>query len=84
MLLAALAELGVVPPEDVRAAVLALDAYYIPTRYPDALDFADAAQTYGGAEARAAVQRADTRDRLGRSCARYRCRRLITHAENRG
>ncbi len=60
MLLAALGELGAMPPDHIRAAVLALDAYYIPTRYPDALDFADASQTYGATEARAALERADS------------------------
>ncbi|MGH7728400.1 MAG: HEPN domain-containing protein [Vulcanimicrobiaceae bacterium] len=58
-LLAALSDLGALPPGEVRVAVLALDAYYIPTRYPDALDFADAAAMYGAEEARAAVAQAD-------------------------
>jgi HEPN domain-containing protein len=59
ILLAALAEFEVVPPEDVRNAVFSLDAYYIPTRYPDALDFADAAETYNRAEAQFALKKTD-------------------------
>ena len=59
VLLRALGDLGVEIPETVRSAVLAADAYYLPTRHPDALDFADAAATFGPEEARAAVALAD-------------------------
>jgi HEPN domain-containing protein len=58
ILLSALAALGAHPPSDVRDAILAADAHYIPTRYPDALDFADAAMTFNASEARQAVERA--------------------------
>lgn len=59
VLIRALSELGNSPPKPIAGAVLALDAYYIPTRYPDALDFADAALTYGLQEARHAIETAD-------------------------
>ncbi len=59
ILLAALAEFGVAVPATVRDAALALDAYYLPTRYPAALDFADPAATFGRDEALRALARAD-------------------------
>ncbi len=59
VLLGALADLHVEIPTEIRSAVLAADAYYLPTRYPDALDFADAAETFGASEARTEVAHTD-------------------------
>ena len=42
VLLQALADLGESVPHDVTRAANALERHYLPTRYPDALDFADA------------------------------------------
>jgi len=39
--------------------VLAADAYDLPTKYPDALDFANAAETCGASEALTSVAHAD-------------------------
>ena len=60
VLLRALSELGEAVPDDVASAANALDRYYIPTRYPDALDFADAALVYSTQDARQAIGWADT------------------------
>lgn len=59
VLLQALADLDNRAPEEVADAALALDAYYLSTRYPDALNFADAARTFGAAEAGRAIGLAD-------------------------
>lgn len=58
-MLRALGDLGEgVPPEVARAAN-ALDRFYIPTRYPDALDFADASLVFTTDDARSALAWAD-------------------------
>lgn len=59
VLLQALADLGEPAPADVAGAANALDRYYIPTRYPDALNFADAALVYSTQDARQAIGWAD-------------------------
>lgn len=58
VLLRALRDLGVAPPHEVEDAAASLDAYYLPTRYPDALDFADAARTYRRDDGERAIARA--------------------------
>jgi HEPN domain-containing protein len=45
-LLDACAEAGEAPPEHVRAGALSLEKFYVPTRYPDALGWADAAYAF--------------------------------------
>ena len=60
VLLTTLDDLGEPPPAPVRESVLPLDAYYVATRYPDALDFADASKTFGREEASRAIALADT------------------------
>lgn len=59
-LLRALADLGELVPGDVARAANALDRFYIPTRYPDALDFADASLVFTTDDARRAISWADT------------------------
>ena len=58
-LLRALTELGEVIPNDVATAANALDRFYVPTRYPDALDFADASVVFSAGDARQAMAWAD-------------------------
>lgn len=55
LLLRALSDLGEAVPDSVVGAANALDRYYIPTRYPDALDFADAALVYNALDAAQAI-----------------------------
>lgn len=45
-------------PDDVRADARSLDKYYVATRYPDALGFADAALTYQARDADVAIDAA--------------------------
>jgi len=59
LLLRALSDLGEAVPDSVVGAANALDRYYIPTRYPDALDFADAALVYNALDAAQAIAWAD-------------------------
>lgn len=59
MLLTALADLGEPAPDDVIKAANALDRFYIPTRYPDALDFADASLVFTTDDAHRAIAWAD-------------------------
>lgn len=59
VLLRALADLGESVPPDVARAANALDRFYIPTRYPDALDFADASLVFTTEDARSALAWAD-------------------------
>lgn len=60
VLLRGIADLGEAIPDDVAAAANSLDRYYVPTRYPDALDFADAAVVYRVEDALQAIAWADT------------------------
>jgi HEPN domain-containing protein len=60
VLLAALGDLREQVPRAVTTAANALDRYYVPTRYPDALDFADASVVYGADDAAQALGWADT------------------------
>jgi HEPN domain-containing protein len=45
-LLDACASAGDAAPDDVRAGALSLEKFYVPTRYPDALGWADAALAF--------------------------------------
>jgi predicted nucleotidyltransferase len=45
-LLEACADAGDAPPNDVREGALSLEKFYVPTRYPDALGWADAAVAF--------------------------------------
>ncbi len=56
VLLEALHACGVLIPETVRNEALESDKYYLPTRYPDALGFADAALAFGSRSAGAAIE----------------------------
>ena len=58
-LLRALADLGEAVPQNVALAANALDRFYISTRYPDALDFADASLVFSTDDARRAIAWAD-------------------------
>lgn len=58
-LIAACESLGIEIPTAVRASARSLDKYYVPTRYPDALGFADAALTYGPSDVDAALSAAE-------------------------
>jgi HEPN domain-containing protein len=58
-LVAACASLGADAPSAVRSSARSLDKYYVPTRYPDALGFADAALAYGAADVDVALTAAD-------------------------
>ena len=58
-LMLAFAKLDIVVPDDVRADARSLDKYYISTRYPDALGFADAALAYQPRDADAAIAGAE-------------------------
>ena len=58
-LLRALADLGEEVPRDIALAANALDRFYISTRYPDALDFADASLVFSTDDARRALAWAD-------------------------
>jgi HEPN domain-containing protein len=49
-----------VPTHLAHVLLQALDRYYIPTRYPDALNFADATLVYSTKDARQAIEWADT------------------------
>ena len=60
VLLHALTELGERPPDAVAHAANALDRFYLPTRYPDALDFADVSAVFRAEDACQAVAWADT------------------------
>lgn len=59
ILLAALDDLSEPVPPSVAAAANALDRFYISTRYPDALDFADASLVFTTDDARRAMEWAD-------------------------
>ena len=59
-LLQALRDLGESVPEPVATAANALDRFYVPTRHPDALDFADASLVFTTEDAQRAVGWADT------------------------
>ena len=59
-LLQALRDLGEAVPHSVAAAANALDRFYAPTRYPDALDFADASLVFSRDDAQRALAWADT------------------------
>ncbi len=54
-LMAAFSKLDIVVPDTVRADARSLDKFYVSTRYPDALGFADAALTYQPRDADAAI-----------------------------
>jgi len=57
-LLTACVRTGADLPDDVRADARSLDKYYVATRYPDALGFADAALTYQARDADVAIDAA--------------------------
>ena len=59
VLVRALEELSVKLPAVVEQSAVSLDAVYLPTRHPDALDFADAACTFGTEDADLALARAE-------------------------
>ncbi len=62
-LLGACERSGLSVPDAVLRKARSLDKYYVPTRYPDALGFADAALTYGLEDVAAAqAAAADVRD----------------------
>jgi len=57
-LLSALRAVEIVPPLDVRDAAIALDRYYIPARYPDALGGASPSSVFQMQDAQAAMTQA--------------------------
>ena len=58
-LMSTIAKLGTDVPDDVRADARSLDKFYVSTRYPDALGFADAALAYQPRDADAAIAGAE-------------------------
>jgi len=54
-LVSACDRVGAIVPDDVRSDARSLDKFYISTRYPDALGFADAALTYQLRDAETAI-----------------------------
>ncbi len=67
-LLGALDALGENIPTEVRNEAEALDKYYIPTRYPDALGFVDASLAYKRRDADLAIESANTVFDWARDC----------------
>lgn len=54
-LLTVISKLGIAIPDDVRNEARSLEKYYVATRYPDALGFADAALAYQVRDADTAI-----------------------------
>lgn len=58
-LMSTIVKLDIIVPQEVRADARSLDKYYVSTRYPDALGFADAALAYQPRDADAAIADAE-------------------------
>ena len=67
-LLSALEALAQAVPADIRDEAEALDKYYIPTRYPDALGFVDASLAYKRRDADSAIAGAQRVIDWARAC----------------